>query len=544
MAWKLKALLRAAALAAVLLWSGAAAAGQLVLRNQSNAPISCTVDGWTVATGFQFDWTITVQPNQTFQVGQNTVRNGGPVINWARCGQLATRAMNITPTSPDGILIFNGQQTRVLNAALYPYIPTLPGDQFESLVAYVIQTYQQQNPQVLLAAQMNQETNIYSFTALPQLLGQNGLDVIELDSLYMGFLAGGGLVNRAAIAGEAPLPVALAASTINGQLYGIPSWLCMDFVYSGNSGVRQATNLNLLLGFLGQMPQTAPEMVGDYNGSWRLPSIYINAYVQQYGYANIAQAMNMPPDNQAITNLVNLTNTCAFASANNCTNGTYHGSPNGTTEQTFATGHAGADIGFSEQSFFVNLYGPVSPLYAVPAAWGQALQPLLFADSFVTSAATCTNGSACGNDAAAFTTLMTSLPMKNYIVQSRDLPQGTPWRTLLVSQTNFYSQPQIQANPMYAQYWPVIRPGAQPAPQPFPNTFTAQLQTQMATSICQALKVQQPNYVCNSGQAAAAAAPAAVPRRSKARPGRAKPAPKPARPAPVPARVPATAETR
>ncbi|HEX8064593.1 MAG TPA: hypothetical protein VF535_15430 [Allosphingosinicella sp.] len=534
--------LQAVLVAAALLWSGSAAAGQLVLRNQSFAPVSCTVDGWTVATGFQFDWVVTVQPNQTFQVGQNTTRPGGSVINWARCGQLSTRAMNITPTSPDGILIFNGQQTRVLNAALYPFLPTLPGDQFETLVTHVVETYQQQNPQVLLAAQMNPETDIYSFTELPQLLGQNGLDVIELDTLYMAFLANGHYINTAQIAGEQPLAVATAASTVANQLWGIPSWLCMDFVYSGNAGVQQATTLANLLAFLGTMPQTAPEMVGDYNGSWRLPSIYINAYVQLHGYGAIGQAMNpnIPPDPATITNLVNLTDTCAYASANNCTNGTYHNSPNGTPEQTFATGHAGADMGFSEQSFFVNLYGPVTPLYAVPAAWGQTPQPLLFSDSFVTSAATCTNGSACGADAAAFTTLMTALPMKNYIVKSQDLPQGTPWRTLLVAQTSFYGQAAIQANPMYAQYWPVIRPGAQPAPQPFPNAFTAQLQTQLGTSVCQALKAQQPQYVCNSGQAAARTPAAATPRRSKARPGRerAKPAPKPARPAPVPVPVP------
>jgi thiamine pyridinylase len=497
--------LRLGLLVVVFLSAAAAQAGQLVLRNGSNAPVTCTVDGWTMATGFQFNWQITVQPNQSFNVGQNTTRAGPAVINWASCGSLTTRAMNITPTSPDGLLIFNGQQTRVLNVALYPYIPTLPpGTQFTGLVTHVIETYQQQNPQVLLAAQMNQETNIYSFTELPQLLGAQGLDVIELDTLYMGFLVSQNLVNPAQIAGEAPLPVATAASTINNQLWGIPSWLCMDFVYSGNQGVQQATTLTNLLQFLGQMPQGAPEMVGDYNGSWRLPSIYINAYVQQYGYGQIAQAMQMPPDpdSTVITNLVNLTNTCANAGTNNCTNGIYHNSPNGTPERTFATGNAGADIGFSEQSFFVNYYGPVNPLYAVPAAWGANPQPLLFSDTFVTSLATCANGSQCATDAAALTTLMTGLPMKNYIVQSQDLPPGTPWRTLLVAAASFYQQPVVQANPMYQQYQRIFQ--AQPAPQPFPNTFTAAIQSQMALAVCQALKQQQPQYVCNSSASAAA----------------------------------------
>jgi len=499
--------------AALFCWLFVAAganAGQLLLRNEANAPITCTVDGWTVQTGFQFDWQITVQPNRTFYVGQNTARAGTPVINWADCGGLATRAMNITPTGPDGILVFNGQQTRVLNVALYPYIPTLPGDRFEALVAHVVATYQQQNPQVLLAAQMNQETNIYSFAGLRQLLGPQGLDVIELDTLYIGFLADAELVNPAAIAGEAPLPVAIAASTHGGQLWGVPSWLCMDFVYSGDPAVQQATSLAALLAFLGQVPPGQPEMVGDYNGSWRLPSIYINAYVQAYGYGAIGRSMQMPPDPAVIANLVSLTDTCANAGANNCTNGTYHGSPNGTTERVFATGHAGADIGFSEQSFFVNLYGPVDPLYAAAAAWGATPQPLLFSDSFVTSRATCAAGSQCAADAAALTTLMTGLDMKNYIVESQDLARGSPWRTLLVAQQDFYGQPQIRQNPMYQQYVPVFATA-----QPFPNAFTAELQTQMGFAVCRALQAQRPAYACNPGPGAgergAAAAAAAAP---------------------------------
>lgn len=471
-----------------------APAGQLVLRNDSNAPVTCTVDGWTISTGFSFDWQITVQPGQKYYVGQNFQRGGPQVINWADCGGLRTRAMNITPTSPDGQLILNGQQSRVLNASLYPYIPTLPGTKFEPLVTHVIETYQAANPAVLLAAQLNAETDIYSFTELPELLGADGLDVIEMDVLYLGYVVAQNLVNPAAIAGEQPLPVALDASTIDGQLWGVPSWLCMNFMFARDAGVQQATTLAALLQFLGQLPSDAPKLVANYNGSWTLPSMYINAYVQAHGYGEIAKAMQMPPDDAVIGNLVELTDSCAFNGANNCTNDTYHDAANGTTEQVFATGGAGSDMGFSEQSFFVNLYGPVNPLYIAPVAWGQQAQPLLYSDTFVTSRATCATGSQCAADAAAFTTMMTGLPMKNYIVESEDLPAGAPWRTLLVAAQSFYSQPQVQNNPVYQQVSKVFAGG-----QPFPNNFTAQVQADMDYGICTALQAQRPEYVCKTG---------------------------------------------
>ncbi|MFP3786503.1 hypothetical protein, partial [Burkholderia sp. SIMBA_024] len=63
--------------------------------------------------------------------------------------------MTITPSGPNQTLVLNGQQTQVLNVSLYPFLPTLPTDNFENLVAYVVQTYQSQHPQVLLNAVLN-----------------------------------------------------------------------------------------------------------------------------------------------------------------------------------------------------------------------------------------------------------------------------------------------------------------------------------------------------------------------------------------------------
>ncbi|WP_269714135.1 hypothetical protein [Caulobacter sp. NIBR2454] len=481
---------------------GTAAAGQLVLKNTSQAPITCTVDGWTVATGAPFDWYVTVNPGEPFYVGPNTQRAGGPVINWAQCGALKTRAMAITPSGPDQTLVLNGQQTRVLNASLYAYLPTLPGGDFTSLVAYVVQTYQAQNPQVLLNAVMNPNLDIYDYGALPGLLGPQGFDVMELDMLYLGFLASQNLINPATITGEAPLDVARAAASYNGQLWAIPSWLCMDFIYSPNAAVQQATTLDSMVQFLSTMPAGKPELGAVYNGSWRLPSIYINSYVQTYGYGAIAQATQMPPAQAPINNLIKLTDTCAVGSTNNCTNGVYKSAQdnqNGSIEKYYATGQTSGNMDFSEQTFYVNLYGD-APIYVTPGTWGNYPQPLLYADAFVSSSANCQPSTPCGSDATAFTTLMTGVAMKNYITSSQDLPAGTPWRTLLVANANFWNQPQIQNNGLYRQFARVL-----PTAQPFPNTITAEQQTQMKGQVCTALQAQRPAYACTPAAQTAAA---------------------------------------
>ncbi|QUY50624.1 hypothetical protein JK621_10965 [Serratia plymuthica] len=469
-------------------------AGQLILKNTSLSPMTCTVDGWTVSSGSSFDWFIKVQPGQSFFVGQNTSRPKDPVINWANCNNLQTRSMSITPSGPNQTLVLNGQQTQVLNVSLYPFLPTLPTDNFENLVAYVVQTYQSQHPQVLLNAVLNPQVNIYSFTELPVLLGNDGFDVIELDVLYLGFLADNHLINPAQITGEEPWAVALAGATYQGRLWAIPSWLCMDFFYAFDQAIQQQNTLSKMLNYLNTRTSSVAKMAGSFNGSWAIPSDYINAYVQTYGYGALQQAMQMPPDNGVVHQLVSLSDTCSFNGVNKCTNNTYHNAPNGGAEQVFASGQASTDMGFSEQSFYVNLYSSAQkPLYVVPAPWGEHAQPLLFEDAFVTSAATCKPGSQCAANAQAFTTLMTGTAMKNYIVQSKDLPAGTPWRTLLVATQQFWQQSIITNNSYYQQLSPIFMTA-----KAFPNNFTAQSQVAMANGICNALKQQQPDFVCKS----------------------------------------------
>ncbi|WP_240355850.1 hypothetical protein [Pectobacterium polaris] len=471
-------------------------AGQLILKNISSNPITCTVDGWTISSGNNFDWFIKVEPGQSFYVGQNTSRPYSPIINWVKCNTLQTRAMNITPTGPNQTLVLNGQQTRVLNVSLYPYLPTLPTDNFESLVAWVVQTWQSQHPEVLLNAVLSQEVNIYDFATLKTLLGKEGFDVIELDLLYLGYLADNKLINPAQIAGDMPWPVAKEGATYKGQLWAIPSWLCMNFLYSFDPAIAQQKNLSQLLAWLSSTPSAITKLVGSFNGSWAIPSDYINTYVQTYGLSSLPQSMQMPPDNAVIKQLVSLSDTCEKNGVNPCTNNKFHNLPNGSSEQVFASGQASTDMGFSEQSFFVNLYRSPqnAPLYVTPVPWGEKPQPLLFQDGFVSSAATCVPGSRCASDAQAFTTMMTSVATKNYIVQSQDLAVGTPWRTLLVANQAFWQQPLITGNRYYQQLRPIFSTAA-----PFPNSFTQQVQTDMSNQICAALKQQQPSFVCKTG---------------------------------------------
>jgi len=463
----------------------AAHAGELTIRNVSVNPVVCHVDGYP-------SWAITVQPGESVRIEPNYKRRL-PLIDWAECGGLRTRGMNITPQGSDGLILFTGTQKRVLNVALYPDLPSHPNGNFTALLDHVVNTFQATNPDVLLNVVMADEDNIYSFddSGLPRLLGPAGYDVLEVDAVNLGFLVSKNLITPAKIVGDPPWPVAEAASTISHTLYGVPSWLCMDFVFSFSPALKSVHSLSALLRFETSIPKSKPALLADYDGSWRLPSIYINAYVQTYGFQNIGKAFVMPPDRAVVSNLKALAATCEFQSVNSCIDGTNHNAPDGTIDRLFATGNAGSDMGFSEQSFYIVLNQAVpGNVKIIPAPWGERPSPLLYSDTFVTNKGTC-SADPCQSDGAAFAAVMTGANMKNYIAFSQDLSPDMPPRHLLVATQPFWSLANVTADPVYQQVLPVIQRG-----HAFPNDITPAKRQEMDAGICAALQAEVAGYNC------------------------------------------------
>jgi hypothetical protein len=469
-------------------------AATLTIRNTDRYPIACISDSWPTSAAAVRGRIVVIPATAERQV---SIGEGDSApLGSVRCGAVEFPNLNLNASAADRLLVLNGAQTRSLNVSIYPYLPTDPAAGFGTLVQHVVQTYQSQNPGVVLNAVMDPNVNIYSFDALPQLLTSGGYDVVEADMLYLGALAEAQVINPAGQSQQVALPVAVAASTYKGILWAVPSWLCMDFIFTNDTNLASVQTLQALIAAMPPAPSwTSMALVGDFNGSWRLPSIYINAFVQLHGYGRIADAFTMPADPAVIANLATLTTQCATGTSagNPCTNGTIHtedGNNPGASERIFALGSAALDVGFSERSFFIGTASGSLPSTIIPVPWGSQAQPLLFADSFVTSSSNCPPASACTADAAAFIDMMTGVEMRNYIVMSQDLGSGFPWRTLLVANQAFYAQPAIAGNPVYRQVSVVFA-----SAQPFPNNFTADIKSSMGQGVCQALK-QLVTYTC------------------------------------------------
>jgi thiamine pyridinylase len=489
-------LIRACAILAIALTSASSArAGELVVYNLSSRPVTCSVDGYTKASGADADTPFRVDPGQTLNLPPS-FKAKDHAINTVECGGLRARALNLTPESPDRVLFLNGRQRRVLNALLYASIPTDPKTGFTPLIRWLAMSYQAAHPDVLLNLVIDPSIDVYSFGNLKDnVFSATGFDVAEIDTVFLKWLKDEGLISPARITGDEPWPVGKQAVTIDGQAYGVPSWLCSDFLFSTTGDMGNIKTFPDMQAYLAKIPGGRRGLVGDLDGTWTIPAFYLQAFVQSHADMTAVAAAAAPIDSAAIARLARFGTYCSLSNADPCIDGTFHAAKDGAVEQDFVAEQGGSDLGFSERSFFLAYYQSVpAALSLTPMPWGD--QPdaprLVYSDAFITSKTACSKDP-CETDAAEFAAFMTSAPTKKYIAMATDLPGGDPPRHLLVATKPFYDDDDVKGDPVYSQLASGFLKGNI---RPYLPSFTPKLQYDLLSGICPALKQQSPGWKC------------------------------------------------
>ncbi len=123
------------------------------------------------------------------------------------------------------------------------------------MVQRIVNEFQQKNPQILLNAVMTQDLkyDTYTYSNLPNLLGKNGFDLVELDTLMLSYAVDRNLILPAspAISTSKFWEVGLKASSYNHQLYGFPTWLCSYFLFGRDRDIWQVKSVPELVNYLG-----------------------------------------------------------------------------------------------------------------------------------------------------------------------------------------------------------------------------------------------------------------------------------------------------
>ncbi|HEY9298519.1 MAG TPA: hypothetical protein VIQ31_19620 [Phormidium sp.] len=334
------------------------------------------------------------------------------------------------------------------------------------------------------------EYDTYTYSNLPHLLGNNGFDLVELDTLMLGDAVDNHLILPAsqAISTSKFWQVGLEASTYNNQLYGFPTWLYSYFLFGRDPDILQVKSVPELINYLSHKPPVKPRLIANFNSDWNALGFYLDGHTDLFGFEQVTEALEKPIDRQVMNNLVEMFSECVVNGTNGCVNDYYNQDPN-AGYQDFLAG-ATSFIGFSENSFYIRLSDTQNlPLFATPAPYGQELKPLVFADTLAVNSSRCNNQD-CQANAVKFIDYMSSVETKLWIAFSEDLDSGTPPRRSLPAIKAFYDQPRVQQEELYPQFAAVVKnPNAN-----FPNSISDNKKIAMYQEICTEFNQQEPEY--------------------------------------------------
>ena len=477
-------------------------AGELAIYNLSSEDVECSVDGYG-ATREDGAHAFKIAPGQRLTIPPSLERER-PGIDFVDCGHgLRTRAMHVTPGGENRTLYLNGHQHRVLNVMLYPYLPTDPALGFDSLVKQLVQSYQSKHNDVLLNLVIEPNSRYdpdrpvdpYDFKSLRDaVLGASGFDVAEIDTVFLKYLVDNKSISPVSVKGDEPFEFARQAATIKGQLFGIPSWLCSDFIFSSVKTLQNVETFTQLTSLLG-VREARPTIAADIDGKWTVAATYIQAYTQMRQPADPVEAMTSAIDREVVARMVKVASFCEEGGSFPCVDGTFHNARDGAVEKAFDAWSISADIGFSERSFYIQLF-QTSPrkLYLSSFPWSDkaGATRLIYSDAFVANASTCATAP-CLDDAVEFGAFMTSVATKKQIVFSQDLPAGSPPRHLLPASKSFYADEDVKNDTLYQR---VATSLFNERGKPYPNSFTPELQHAFLSALCPEIKKQMSTWSC------------------------------------------------
>ncbi|HEY3899595.1 MAG TPA: extracellular solute-binding protein [Chthoniobacter sp.] len=211
---------------------------------------------------------------------------------------------------------FGQESHRRLRVALYPYVP-----EKAELFLTVIQEYRRVHPEVDL--DIVDLTDTYYDQGLPQAL--NGglvvdpVDVAEVDTVFLRDLVDNHLISELPadrLDDSGPyLPIASAASRLDGRVFGVPHWACGDFLLFRRDDpdapkLKQAKTLKQVEEIFGHPADEKQALMTDLMGKSGLGEMYLHRLLDEYQTVDEALKHLQPTDQPSVKAVRRLFDLC------------------------------------------------------------------------------------------------------------------------------------------------------------------------------------------------------------------------------------------
>ena len=356
-----------------------------------------------------------------------------------------------------------------LRVALHPYIPDAGRDHYKSLEQFIKYEFSKQHPSInLILRHIDQSDNFYNISLLTKWLStenSDGYDIVEPDTILLGELVATGVLQPwpRAFGQSDWYPVAARAVLVNNSVYAIPHILAGHFLMTRDLLVASASNVTSLSAALRRTPPLRRPLVGNLLGSWNMPALYLDAWMDSNPRGNLSDALNAPLDTKAINGLRELSELCEFEHSNPCWDGSFHGHEKSRLPaEIFARGEANAYFGYSEQLHFVVSVAQDDPTIKISSLTiGDSSRPVFYVDAFVLRANTNTRVLKAAN---FFVNFMNSPHIQEHIMLSLDTEKPAKPRYLIPATMSAFEGLRVKRDRHYS----AIRQDIEKA-VPFPN---------------------------------------------------------------------------
>lgn len=278
-----------------------------------------------------------------------------------------------------------GERT-VLKVAPYP---TIPGD-YKRMLRIIEEGFEAQHPAVDLQLVPAQEDVLYVTEGIVKLMSEpvngGGVHIAEIDTLMLGEVAQMGLL---ADMGEYTRPdwhpIAIQGATLNGVRYGVPHWLCGNFLMTKDRFIAEARSVEEMVKRMKAAKAGAPWLSGNYVGSSYLTDDYLQAWAENHPAANDLYPPTVAPqiDSASAQSLAKATGLCEENGQNPCVDRTYHDDMHAYIERTVQGDYLGVQ-GFSETIWYLVQQGEkAEDWYVVPLPVGKERRAVLTGDAYI-----------------------------------------------------------------------------------------------------------------------------------------------------------------
>ncbi|MEO0589392.1 MAG: extracellular solute-binding protein [Pseudomonadota bacterium] len=371
----------------------------------------------------------------------------------------------------------NHDEKTIVRVALYEFIPGYDIDQLQALRVSIKQGFEQAHPQYELDIKLTPNRfDLYDLEKLERWLTDetaDGYDVLEIDTLLLGELVNTGAISPWVDVDEDQFfSAALDASRVNGRFYGIPHLMCGYFLFTRDAQVAEAETVSELVAAARGENNDTVDLVGAFEGSWTIPSLYLDARVDTAPQAapNVLWEETVAAlDPETTSSLRTLFKLCDANGLNACLREERYALTNASGfSGLFAMGFADSLIGYSERFHFIKKMPGWETVKVGSAPLGDGNAPLMFADSFVLSER-CNRTAQCRDGARAFADYMNQDDVLEPYLLARDLKDAwgspLPPRYLLPAKRSAYGFQAIKSDPIYSGF-----EQAQQRAVAFPNT--------------------------------------------------------------------------